>query len=167
MTLSPRFTVPVLLASASASALVACVAPREGVHSATPLDAAVASGMAVDELAKAKKQDIVYGWKLEIAGERARFFACTAEDVCGDRVVEVPAKSLVAVKVIGRARPTRDDGSTGEETDVLRVTLANDTATSRGGVVADPHRGLTLGGPAAAGSGSSGGSTASTGAKAK
>jgi hypothetical protein len=30
--------------------------------------------------------------------------------------------------------------------DVLRVTLANDVTTSRGGVAADPHRGLTVGG---------------------
>ncbi|MDB4937780.1 MAG: hypothetical protein JWP87_4752 [Labilithrix sp.] len=140
MTSAFRTKVVALLFAAS------CAAPREGVHSATAADAAIASGMAVEELATAKKEQVVLGWKLEVIGDRARFFACSAEDACGERVVEVPAKALLSFKVVGRARPTRDDGTVAEETDVVRVTLAKDTTTSRGGVVADPHRGLTLGG---------------------
>jgi hypothetical protein len=146
MTLLSRSSLWFVIRVTCAPALVACAAPREGVHSASPVDAAIASGMAADELAKGKPSEVVLGWKLEVIGERARFFACTAEDTCGERVVEVPAKSLVAVKTVGRARPKRDDGSSAPETDVLRLTLANDVSTSRGGVASDPHRGLTFGG---------------------
>jgi hypothetical protein len=135
-----------LVTSLSVLLAVACVAPREGVHSATPIEAAVASGMAANELARSKPEQFVLGWKLDVIGDRARFFSCTAEDTCGERLVEVPAKALLAVKIVGRARPLLDDGVTADETDVLRFTIANDVTTSRGGVAADPHRGLTISG---------------------
>ncbi|HVH46133.1 MAG TPA: hypothetical protein VM925_27475 [Labilithrix sp.] len=125
----------------------ACVAPREGVHTAGPAEVVAASAMTADELARSKGQETVYGWKLEIVGERARFFSCTTEHVCGERAVDVPVKSVIATKVVGRVRPSRADGSELEETDVHRLTIASDVQTSRGGVVSDPHRGLTVGAP--------------------
>jgi hypothetical protein len=137
---------PVIVAAVSGMA--ACAAPREGVHAANPVDVAYASAMTANELAKTKSQETVYGWNLEIVGDRARFFACPKEHACGERIVDVPAKSVLAVKHIGRAHPSRADGSELEETDVLLLTLAKDVTTSRGGVVADPQRGLTVGGPA-------------------
>ena len=137
---------PVVVAALSGTA--ACAAPREGVHAGNPVDVAYASAMTAKELAKSKDHETVYGWKLEVVGERARFFECSGEDVCGERIVDVPARSVVAVKPVARVRPTRADGSELEETDVLRLTLARDVTTSRGGVTSDPQRGLTVGGPA-------------------
>jgi len=125
----------------------ACAAPREGVHAAHPLEVVHASAIAAGEVAKGNDQETVHGWKLEIVGESARFFACSDVDVCNEQLVELPAKSVVAVKHVGRARPVRADGSALEETDVLRLTLAKDVTTSRGGIAADPHRGLVVGGP--------------------
>lgn len=124
--------------------IAACAAPSEGVHAGNPVDVAYASALTADELAKGKKQETVYGWKLEIAGERARFFACTDDRTCGERVVDVPAERVVAVTRVGRVSPSRADGSTLEQTDVLRLTLGSDVTTSRGGVVSDPQRGMTV-----------------------
>ena len=138
---------PVLIVVAL-SGTAACVAPREGVHAANPVDVAAASVMTANELAKSKDQETLHGWNLEFVGDRARFFACADEHACGEHVVDVPAKSVVAVKRVGRAHPSRADGSQLDETDVLRVTLQKDVTTSRGGVAADPQRGLTVGGPA-------------------
>ncbi len=132
---------------ATISGVAACAAPREGVHAATPVDVAYAAAMSAKEIAKGETHETAYAWNLQIVGERARFFACPDEHTCGERIVDVPAKSVVAVKRVGRARPFRADGSELDETDVLRLTLTNDVATSRGGVVADPQRGLTVGGP--------------------
>ena len=101
--------------------------------------------MTAQELARTKGQETVYGWKLEIVGERARFFSCKTEDVCGERAVDIPANSVIATKVVARVRPSRADGSELEETDVHRITVASDVHTTRGGVVSDPHRGLTVG----------------------
>lgn len=56
-------------------------------------------------------------------------------------------RSLVAVMVVGRTRPMRDDGTTAGETDVVRVTLARDAAQSRGGVAVNLTHGSTVGGP--------------------
>jgi len=122
----------------------ACAAPNEGVEPGSPVDVAYASAMTADELAKSKKQETAYGWKLEFVGERARFFACTDERTCGERLVDVPARSVVATQRIGRVQPSRADGTALEETDVLRLTLAKDTGTTRGGVASDPQRGLTV-----------------------
>ena len=130
------------------SGTAACAAPREGVHAGNPVDVAYASAMTAKELAKSEDHETVYGWNLELVGERARFFACSDEHACGERVVDVPAKAVVAVKRVGRAHPSRADGSQLDETDVLRVTLQKDVTTSRGGVASDPQRGLTVGGPA-------------------
>ncbi|MBX3261623.1 MAG: hypothetical protein KIS78_22565 [Labilithrix sp.] len=124
--------------------LAACAAPSEGVRPGTPMHVAQASAMAAEELARGEKRQTAYGWKLEVAGERARFFACADERTCGERVVDVPAKSVVAVARVGRVNPSRADGSALEETDLLRLTLAEDAPTSRGGAASDPHRGMTV-----------------------
>ncbi|MBX3211863.1 MAG: hypothetical protein KF850_07510 [Labilithrix sp.] len=129
--------------------LGACVAPEEGVRPGTALHVAQASAMTAEELAHAKERRTAYGWKLEIAGESARFFACADERTCGDRVVDLPAKSVVAVARVGRVNPSRADGTTLEETDLLRLTLADDAPTSRGGAASDPHRGMTVSMPPA------------------
>ena len=102
LTTRTSLLVPLALLFAAASGVVRMRRAARGRHSATAVDAAIASGMAVDELANAKGQEVVFGWKLGIVGDRARFFACTAEDACGERLVDVPAKSLLAVKVVGR-----------------------------------------------------------------
>ncbi len=129
------------------SGIAACAAPSEGVQPGSPADVAVASAMTAKEIAKNDAQDTVYGWNFEIVGERARFFACTDEHACNERSVDVPAKSVVAVKHVGRTRPLRADGSELDEADVLRLTLAKGVATSRGGITSDPQHGLTVGGP--------------------
>ena len=125
----------------------ACAAPKEGVHQANPVEAAYAAGMTAAEIAKGPKQETVHGWRFEIVGATARFYACSDVDACSERLVEMPAKSVVAVKHVGRARPVRADGSELEETDVVRLTIAKDVVPSRGGVASDPHRGLVVGGP--------------------
>jgi hypothetical protein len=125
--------------------VAACAAPAEGVHPANPVQVAVASAMTAEELAK-NKHETVYGWNLEIVGERATFFACPEEHQCNERRIDVPAKTVLAVKRVGRVHPSGADGSELDEIDVLQLTLAKDAATSRGGVVADPQRGLTMGG---------------------
>ncbi|MBX3208390.1 MAG: hypothetical protein KF764_25315 [Labilithrix sp.] len=139
-----RFVVRVGLPVVVISLLAACAAPNEGVKSGSPVDVAYASALTAKELASTHNPETVYGWKLEIVGERARFFACSDERTCGERVVDVPAKSVVAVARVGRANPSRADGSAFEETDVLRLTLASDVTTSRGGVASDPHRGMVV-----------------------
>ena len=147
MTPSCRVCLPVFVILATAD-LAACVtAPREGVHTPSPVEGATAAVMAAGELAKDAPDEVVLGWKLVVVGDRARFFQCEAEDVCGERPVEVAAKAVVAVKVVGRTRPKRDDGSLVDESDVLRLTIHRATTTSRGGVASDPNRGLTVGGP--------------------
>lgn len=153
MTLSSVRTKPSsrrLLAAAILTAAVfaapGCVSQQPGVHEANPAHAVVAGAMTASELSN-RKQSNVYGYGLQVAGDRARFFSCEAIDTCGDRAVEVSVPSLVATSVVGRARPLRADGTLAEETDVLRLTLAEDGATSRGGVAVDPHRGITVAAP--------------------
>jgi hypothetical protein len=127
--------------------LLACVTtPKAGVHTATPMDAAIGAGMAADEIARSKGEEVIVGWKLTVIGDRARLFQCTSENTCGERPLDLPASSVVAVKVVGRVRPVRDDGSLASETDVLRVTVARGVTTSRGGVAIDPNRGVSVGG---------------------
>jgi hypothetical protein len=89
--------------------------------------------MTAKELSHGDQEETVYGWHLEVVGETAKYFACTAEDTCTMRAVEVPAKSLVATKVVRRL----------DDVDVLRLTIARDVSTSRGGVSSDA-RGLVV-----------------------
>ena len=127
--------------------LIGCVSNPEGVRSGTALDVANASAMSAAELAKGPREAVLLGWNLEVTGDRARFFECTAENVCGIRRVEIPAASLTSMKIVARTHPRRADGSDAEETDVVRLTVTRDVKTSRGGFASDPHRGLTVGGP--------------------
>ena len=140
-----RVLASIIIAIAGAGA---CAAPREGPSRADPVEAAYAAGMTAAELAKGPKQETVHGWRFEIVGPTARFFACSDVETCSERLVEMPAKSVVAVRHVGRARPVRVDGSELDETDVVRLTIAKEVVPSRGGVATDPHRGLVVGVPA-------------------
>lgn len=104
---------------------------------------AFAGAMTANQLARGASEKTVFGWQLEIIGERARYFACTAENACTFRPVEVPAKSLVAKRVVNRTHPAREDGTSGEEVDVLQLTLAGEVQTTRGGISSDA-RGLVV-----------------------
>ncbi len=99
--------------------------------------------MTAKQLARGASETTGYGWHLEIIGERARYFACTAENACTFRTVEIPAKPLVAKRVVNRTHPARADGTTGEEVDVLQLTFAGEVETTRGGVSSDA-RGLVV-----------------------
>src|SRR5262245_23360462 len=101
-----------------ALSLAACVVPRqEAPRSASAVDAAVAGAVTAHELANQRPEETVYGWQLEIAGERAKYLACTAQEACGQRHVEIATSSLVATKVVGRTRPELTDGTRGDEVD--------------------------------------------------
>jgi hypothetical protein len=122
----------------------ACASPpAERPRAATPYDVAVAGALTANELAHHETEQKVYGWHLEIVGDRARYFACTAEDACTSRPVEISARSLLATKVVNRTRPTREDGSSGDEVDVVLLTLSRDVETTRGGAASDA-RGLVV-----------------------
>jgi hypothetical protein len=126
--------------------LSACVAPREGAHGAGPLDVAAAAAMTANEAAASKKDQTTFAWGIEVVGDRTKFRLCTAEDACGVRLVDVPSKAVLSVKVVGRTRPSADDGSRLDEVDVVRVELDDETRISRGGAASDA-RGLVIGGP--------------------
>jgi hypothetical protein len=123
----------------------ACVHPRqERPAPGGPYDVAVAGGATAIELAQGKTERTVLGWQLAVRGDRAKYFACSAEDACTADPVEIPAKTLLGVKVIGRARPVHPDGTSGDEVDVLRLTVSREPAgTSRGGMSSD-GRGLIV-----------------------
>ena len=122
----------------------ACVTPPvEGARPATPVDAAVAGALSAGEIAHGATKETVYAWHLEVVGDRARYFACSAADACTFRAVEIPARSLAATEVVGRTRPSRGDGAQGDEVDVIRLTVTHDLETKRGGVSADA-RGLVV-----------------------
>ena len=125
--------------------VVACAAPRsETPRPGTSYDVAVAGVRTADELAHQRPNETLYGWHLDVSGGRARYFVCTAIDACTFRRAEVAADALIATETVGRARPTREDGSgTGEEVDVVRLTIAHEVTTTRGGVGADA-RGLVV-----------------------
>ncbi len=122
-------------------ACFACAAPKEGVHDATAVDLATGVGQTARELASAEGKETVLGWNLAFVGDRASFFSCSAEDACDRHRIEVASKAVLAVKVIARTRPAGVDS----ETDVLRLTLARDVTTSRGGIATDPTRGVVTG----------------------
>jgi hypothetical protein len=125
---------------------IACAAcaptPQEGVHAASPADAVVAGAMVAAQ-PPGETTETVYGWHLEVVGDQAKYFACSAVDACSFRAVQVNASSLVATKVVSRAVPVRDDGTSAEEVDVVRLTISHERPTKRGGVSSDP-RGLVV-----------------------
>jgi len=122
---------------------VACVtAPREGVHPGTAADAVVAGALTADQLGRDGTKT-VYGWHVEVVGDRTRYLTCSTAEACSFRAVEVASSSLVATRVVGRTTPIRDDGTRGDETEVVRLTIADDGATSRGGVSSD-SRGMVV-----------------------
>lgn len=139
-----RFVLRFAMIGISVSVLGCIVAPQPGVRSGTVVEPIVAGGMSAAELAHAKREDVVLGWGLTVTGTRARFFACESESVCGARVVEMPAEALLGVKLVGRAQPVLEDGTSAEATDIAQLTIARDVRTSRGGAAEDPHRGLIL-----------------------
>lgn len=120
------------------SFVIACsTPPREGPRAATAYDAAVAGAFAASELAHQAPEQAAFAWRLEVQGERATYYACTAEDACTYRRVEIPAAKLLGTTTVGRARPLRVDGTTGDEVDVLRIAFVHDTTTTRGGINSD------------------------------
>ena len=125
----------------------ACATPSPNVRGADANDVITAAHMTARELAHSKQEATVLGCALTIVGERATFVACRAEDACGPRQIEVQAKDVLQVKSVGRIRPTQPDGTLGEESVVVRITLSQNAATSRGGAAYDPARGLVTGGP--------------------
>lgn len=107
---------------------------------------AAAAGLTAHELATGATTKVVFGWQLEVAGGRARFYACEDETTCGMRRVEVPASEITATSVVGRTRTQQPDGQEGEQ-DVIRLTLRHPLArTSRAGEVYDENHGLVFGG---------------------
>ncbi|HVJ90497.1 MAG TPA: hypothetical protein VM580_11895 [Labilithrix sp.] len=128
----------------TASICMACfVPPAERPRPASALDAVAAGAVAAGELARGAKKETAFGWHLEIVGDRAKYFACTSEDGCTFRRVEIPAASLLATELVNRTRPVRDDGTVEAEVDVLRLTITHDVTTKRGGVTTD-SRGLVV-----------------------
>src|SRR5262249_45951764 len=113
---------------------------------AAPVDAFLAGGASAVEIANGSPDSAMLGWHLEVAGDKARFYACDNETTCGMRVIELPAKEVKSVKVVGRAEPKRADETPDGETDVLRIVLAHPFNTSRGGAAYDTSHGLTMGG---------------------
>lgn len=109
---------------------------------------AAAAGLAAKELATPPAPTTVLGWHLEIAGGRARFYACEDETTCGMHPIELPANEIRAMTVVGRTRPQRTDRAPDdEEKDVLRLTLRHPIArTSRAGEVYDENHGFIFGG---------------------
>ncbi len=99
--------------------------------------------MTAKEVAHSASERTVFGWQLEVIGDRAKYFACTAVDACSSRAVEVAAKLVVATKAVSRTQPTLADGSLGDEVDVLQLTIARDIETTRGGAASDA-RGLVI-----------------------
>jgi hypothetical protein len=131
-----RYAPLALLVCAACAALPrATETPRPG----SPIDAAAAGALEAHELAEGAPKETAYGWKLEIAGERARYFACSTADACTFQKVDVPAASVRATKVVRRTRPTREDGTSVEEVDVYELTLVRDESTTRGGSTWDPR----------------------------
>lgn len=120
-----------------------CLWPRAEGGAGSPLDVAAAGAMEAKELSEGPPEQKVYGWRLEIAGGRAQYSVCTAADACTFRRVDVAAESVRATKVVSRARPAREDGTTGDEVDVFELTLRHDVPTSRGGVTTDA-RGIVI-----------------------
>jgi hypothetical protein len=124
--------------------LSACIVPRqEAPRQATAYDAAVAGAMTANEVARGAHEENVLAWHLEIIGDEARYFACTAMDACTQRQVRVPARSLAATKIVGRTSPAHEDGSLGDEVDVVQLTFRHDLETTRGGIRSDA-RGLVV-----------------------
>lgn len=119
------------------------VARPEGTHSGSPADVAVAGALEAREVAEGAPSETAYGWRLEIVGDRARYYACTAVDACTFRRMDVSAESVRATKVVARVRPTRQDGTTAEEVDVYELTFARELSTTRGGATTD-GRGLLV-----------------------
>jgi hypothetical protein len=125
-------------------ACAACVIPREErPRSATAVDAVAAGALTAKELAEGAPEESVLAWHLVVAGDRASYRACTEPGACTYRAVDVPAAALVATETVGRARPQREDGVSGDEVDVLRLTLRREKSTTRGGASTDP-RGLVV-----------------------
>ena len=121
--------------------------PAETPRTANVVDVAVASASAATEVARRHDDDdVVLAWKLEFVGDRARFMLCSGEDACGTRPVEVAAKSILAMKRVGRTRPVGDTGPL-DVVDVLRLTVAREAQLSRGGSAIDPTRGVVLAAP--------------------
>lgn len=122
----------------------ACIrAPSDKPRAADAYDVVTAGAMTAGELAKGHPDKSVYGWKVQLGGGRLTYYACSAIDACSQRSMEVPAESLAAMKVVGRARPTLEDGTLGEEIDVVQLTLTKDVQTTRGGASSDA-RGLVV-----------------------
>jgi hypothetical protein len=136
-----------MLRALALTSLCACtVVPSTTTRSATPVDAALAAGSSANEIAQGSPDAVVFGWHLELIGETARFYRCDDATTCGMRLIEVPAKDVIATKVVGRARPTGADQTALPETEVLRITVARPLTTSRGGAAYDANRGLVVGG---------------------
>ena len=101
---------------------------------ADPLDAAVAGALQAQELAEGPPQQTAYGWQLEIVGERARYFVCSAAEVCTFQRVDVPASSLRATKLVARGR-----AADGVDVDVYELTLVRDDSAARNGALWVPR----------------------------
>jgi hypothetical protein len=80
--------------------------PSEGVHSATPLDAAVAGALAANDVSRLETAETVYAWHLEVVGGRAKYHACAAADDCSFRVVECDASRGRNARGRSRCRST-------------------------------------------------------------
>jgi hypothetical protein len=137
----------VVLIAIVSSLLAACATPRAADGGAPPgsgLEPAFAAVETARELKKQKTTDHALGWKVEMVAGRARWFACESADTCGPKRVDVPASSILALKVVGRAKATLEDGSTGGESDVYDITLKLDPSTTRAGSTYDSNHGLTV-----------------------
>lgn len=118
-------------------ALAACGPYPPATAPSSPSDAPFVGGLAAasaaKQIANPPPDTTALAWKLEIAGGRARFHACSDEQTCGTQIVDVAAKEILATKVVARL----DDG------DVTRLTLAHPLVVSRGGSTGwDPQRGI-------------------------
>lgn len=139
-----RSVPPVLAAFTILSACTPMLGDRTVVRPASGYEPVFAAYQTGRELQKQKSTQQVFGWQLEVGAGRARYFSCASAESCGSRPVDIAASSVLAVKTIGRAAPTLDDGSTGSETEVYELTLKVDEAVTRGGAAYDSNRGLMV-----------------------
>jgi hypothetical protein len=134
----------VILLSAVLAACATPVAADGGARPGSGLEPAFAAYETARELKNQKTTDHVFGWKVEMVAGRAHYFACESAETCGSKRVDVPASSILALKVVGRTKPTLEDGTTGGECDVYDITLKLDPSTNRAGSTWDPNRGLSV-----------------------
>jgi hypothetical protein len=96
----------------------ACVDPLTSKRPVTEPEFYAKNVKAYAETAAGLPPDVAFGWRLTVSGDVARWFECTAIDVCGQVERQRPARELLAVERVEEAVVE------GRPVEVLKLSLA-------------------------------------------